>query len=754
MSIGSLGPSGIARSSAKHPWITIVAWVAVAVLVIVGGSMTHQKDYDDDFTNSPDSQVGQNLIDQHFGIDDHAGETLIFVSESTTVDDPAFRAVVDGTLANLNANFASDIASITNYYDAPDAPEMQSLVGSDGHALIVPIALHGEWSDYETRYTDFRSAMDASQTDGFQIGALGDLSGGEIGEMYGEDMEKDIQIGLPVAAVVLLLVFGSLVAAGLPLILGVFTIVTATGLAQMVGGVMVMEDAGMMLVTMIGLAVGIDYSLFLLERYREERRHGASKIDAVERAGATAGKAVLFSGGTVLLALLGLLLMPITIFQGMGVSTALTVIVAVAAALTLLPALIRLCGDWINFPRFDIVRKLRKQDQTGVAQFRDAKPGQGLWGHLAAKVMKRPGIFAAVTAGFLLLAAVPVFTMELGQPSIESFPESDYLTSYELMAENFYAGQESPVSIVVRGDIDSEATQVSVDSFIAATGEDGRYSEATTRTSENGEILVIEVMLRDDPFTEIGQDAVSDLRTEFVPNAFGDSQSSVYVAGDPAMVMDFNSELSDNLPYVFAFVLGLSFVLLMIAFRSIVVPAMSIVLNMLSVGAAYGAVVLVFQHGWFADVLGLTEVDVITNWLPVMLFCILFGLSMDYHVFLLSRIKEHWDHSGNNEASIVAGLQSTGRIITGAALIMVAVFSAFALGRMSEMQQMGFGLGIAVLLDATLIRTILVPATMRLLGDWNWYMPKVLEWLPEIHVEGKLEPIRLERLDGEHAPAD
>ena len=232
-------------------------------------------------------------------------------------------------------------------------------------------------------------------------------------------------------------------------------------------------------------------------------------------------------------------------------------------------------------------------------------------------------------------------------------------------------------------------------------------------------------MLRDDPYGEAGQDAVADLRSDYVPQAFADSGNSVYITGDPAMVLDFNTQLSDNLPYVFAFVLGLSFVLLMIAFRSIVVPAMSIVLNLLSVGAAYGSVVLVFQHGWLADTLGLTQVETITNWLPVMLFCILFGLSMDYHVFLLSRVREAWDHTADNQASIVSGLQSTGRIITGAALIMVAVFSAFAFGRMSEMQQMGFGLGVAVLLDATLIRTILVPATMR------------LHWRPQlVHAEG------------------
>jgi putative drug exporter of the RND superfamily len=753
MSGKKFGPAGLSRMSGTHPWITVVAWVIIAVSIVAGGSMVHQKDYEDDFTGSPDSQVGQNIIDERFGQDTHASESVIFVSDGVPVTDPAYQSVVEGFIGNLGA-FEGDIASITNYYDAPDAPEMQPLVSEDGTALLLPIAFHGDWSDYTDRYDDWTSAMDNSRVDGFQIGAVGDISGNEINEMVGDDMAKDIQIGLPVAGLVLLVVFGALVAAGLPLILGVITILTASGLAQLIGGLVVVDETSMSVVTMIGLAVGIDYALFLLERYREERRHGAKKVDAIERAGGTAGKAVLFSGGTVLLALLGLLLMPITIFQGMGLGTAMAVIVAVAGALTLLPAVIVLCGDWVNFPRFGTVKKLRAQDRTGIAQFRDPAPGGGMWGRLAKQVMRRPAVFAAAAGGIMLLLSVPVLTMELGQQSIASYPDSKFTESYALLSEHFYAGQDDPVSIVVTEEVGSEATTQQVEAFTAAVSQDARYGDITTRTSEDGQVLVIDLLLKDDPFMEAGQAALGDLRSDFIPDAFGDADDSVYVTGGAAFIMDFNSVLSDNLPMVFAFVLGLSFVLLMIAFRSIVVPMMSILLNLLSVGAAYGAVVLVFQHGWGADLLGLKQVDVITNWLPLMLFCILFGLSMDYHVFLLSRIREHWDHSGDNEASIVAGLQSTGRIITGAALIMVAVFGAFALGRLPEMQQMGFGLAVAVFLDATLIRTVLVPATMRLLGDKNWYMPKMLSWLPQIHVEGKLEPIRLQRLEREQASAD
>ncbi|HVL24665.1 MAG TPA: MMPL family transporter, partial [Thermomicrobiales bacterium] len=738
-----LSPQRLAARSARHPWLTIVGWVLIAVIVTALGGMTDQKDYTEDFTSKPDSQVGANLIDEHFGEQKHADETLYFHSDAYTVDDPEFKQVVDGTLANLDG-FKDDLAAVVNYYDAPESPQAQQMVGADGHSLLVHLAFKEDWGAYEgERAGDYRDAIVSSRAEGFDVYSVGDLSSAEIGDIAAEDMSKDISIGMPVAAVVLVIVFGALIAAGIPLLLGALTIMAGLGLAQVLGGAVYIDDTATSVMTMIGLAVGIDYALFYLERYREERRHGAPKVDAIERAGATAGKAVLFSGGTVLLALLGLLFMPITIFQGMGIGTALTVVIAVAAALTLLPALVRLIGDWINVPRFGIMRKLKTQDRTGYAQFEDEQRGKGLWGHVANGVMRRPVLSIVLAGGFMLLCAMPVLTMQLGQSGVESLPDSDFKRGAQLIAQDFYAGVDDPVRIVLAGDANTPAD---ADALVAAVKQDDQYGTASITTSPDNAITVVDVPTVADPYSQDGLDAVGHLKSDIVPSIFGDREGNVYVAGSPAANMDFNTELNDNLPKVFAFVLGLSFVLLLLAFRSVVVPLMSIVLNLLSVGAAYGVVVAVFQHGWFTDMLGLTQVEVIANWLPVMLFCILFGLSMDYHVFLLSRIREHWDHTGDNEASVAAGVQSTGRIITGAALIMVAVFTAFAMGRLAEMQQMGLGLGIAVLLDATLIRTILVPATMRVLGRANWYMPRALNWLPNMNVEGNLTPIRLPRM--------
>jgi len=369
---------------------------------------------------------------------------------------------------------------------------------------------------------------------------------------------------------------------------------------------------------------------------------------------------------------------------------------------------------------------------------------------VANGVMRRPVLSIVLAGGFMLLCAMPVLTMQLGQSGVESLPDSDFKRGAQLIAQDFYAGVDDPVRIVLAGDANTPAD---ADALVAAVKQDDQYGTASITTSPDNAITVVDVPTVADPYSQDGLDAVGHLKSDIVPSIFGDREGNVYVAGSPAANMDFNTELNDNLPKVFAFVLGLSFVLLLLAFRSVVVPLMSIVLNLLSVGAAYGVVVAVFQHGWFTDMLGLTQVEVIANWLPVMLFCILFGLSMDYHVFLLSRIREHWDHTGDNEASVAAGVQSTGRIITGAALIMVAVFTAFAMGRLAEMQQMGLGLGIAVLLDATLIRTILVPATMRVLGRANWYMPRALNWLPNMNVEGNLTPIRLPRMADTHPTA-
>ena len=388
-----------------------------------------------------------------------------------------------------------------------------------------------------------------------------------------------------------------------------------------------------------------------------------------------------------------------------------------------------------------------------MIEFED-RSGTGPWGRLANVVMRRPVASLLISVAILVTCALPIFTMQLGEASYESLPDTDIKRGYTILARDFDAGLDSPIIVVVDAPAADPSTTASVASLVATLEGDERFGAVTTTVSPDGQLTRIDAVTHGDPFTKASEALVAQLRDETVPGAFDRGAGNVYVTGESAFSVDFNTVLADNLPTVFAFVLGLSFLLLLVAFRSIVVPIKAIILNMLSVGAAYGMVVAVFQHGWGADLFGFTQVESITNWLPVMLFCILFGLSMDYHVFLLSRIRERYDHTHDNDEAVAFGLQSTGRIITGAALIMVAIFGTFAAGRLTDIEQMGFGLGFAVLIDATLIRTVLLPASMKLLGNRNWYLPRWLGWLPDLRVEGDLAPVRLRARDVAPQPTE
>jgi len=734
-----LSPRRLSAASARHPWRTIGLWAVVVVAItLLSSAFGEMSGGDSDgFTNRPEALVGEDLIAQHFGEDDRETETIVIQGQNATVDDPAFEATVQRTIAGLG-DFGGDIAEITDYYAlrAAGVPEAEELVSQDRHTLIIPVTFGSDSDDLVDRGAEYMRLAEAQNGGDFAVYTVGAVSGDVVyGAIAEEDTGKDISIGLPAAAIILVLVFGALVAAFLPLLLGIVAIATATGLAALLAGVMIVDEVTTVMITMIGLAVGIDYALFFVERYREERRHGVVKMAAIERAGGTAGQAVMFSGGTVILALVGLFLLPIDVFQGMAVGAILAVLVAVAAAVTLLPALLRLLGDWINAPRFGLMGKLKAQDRGSAeaAQKLRARERHGLWARIATLVMRRPVVALLLSGAVLLLAAAPALTMRTGEPGFDSLPETRLKTGYEILAREFYAGMDEPVQVVITGDV--AANRAGVAKIVTTIEADGAFGPATTTTSPDGQLTLIEAPLDADPYSGVAMDAVERLRALPNPAALADD-AVVYVTGETAFSLDFNTTLRDNTPLVFAFVLGLSFLLLLVAFRSVVVPLKAILLNLLSVGAAYGLTVAVFQHGWGADLLGLTQVEAITSWLPIFLFCILFGLSMDYHVFLLSRIREHYDRTGDNDAAVAAGLQSTGRIITGAALIMVAVFGSFAMGRLADVQQLGFGLAVAVLIDATLVRSVLVPASMKLLGRANWYLPRALRWLPDFRVEG------------------
>jgi RND superfamily putative drug exporter len=702
------------------------------------------------FTNRPESVRAQDVIDERFttGTKPASTEFLVVQSEATPVTDPAFRTEVAGLKRQVTAMGSSILAGpAISYYDALATSKDQAaaLVSKDGHAALIAVPLV---KDQDATIERLRSIAGAGSGDGFtvQVAGQGTLQA-DFTTIAEQDLRKGESIGIAIALIVLVVVFGSIVAAVLPVVMALFAIVAALGLVSLIGQIADFNLFVTNMVSMIGLAVGIDYSLFIVSRYREERRKGFERLEAIGAAGATANRAVFFSGVTVVLALAGMFILPTTIFRSLAGGAILVTIAALAASMTLLPAILALLGDRINWPRLS--------KRARVTALHD--PRGGFWDRLTRRVMARPAVF--LVAGVLVMGALGSFYFQLHRGTSQNasqlsddFPSKQAFLTLE---REFSGGVTDPAKIVITGDVGSSDAKAAIGRLQRSIASSGTFAAATqVTTSKDGTATEVDAFFKSDPSTEAAFQGIRDLRTTMVPAAFAGVQGvQVLVGGNTAFFTDFLDVTNNYQWIVLAFVLGLSFILLTVVFRSIVVPLTAIVMNLLSVAAAYGAVTLVFQKGagiGFFNAVGFQfhRAEAIEAWLPLFLFSILFGLSMDYHVFLLTRIREEYDKTGNTTESVAYGLRTTAGIITGAALIMVAVFTGFAAGRLGPLQQMGFGLAVAILLDATIVRTLLVPATMRLLGDRNWYLPKWLQWLPKINVEGR-EPTRSPLADSE-----
>jgi len=713
----------LAKASALKPWRTVAIW---ALLLITAGVLSSQLLGDAlttevTFTNEPESVQALELIEEVRG-EAASTEFVVVRSDSQTAADPEYIGYVDSVqteLASLGA-----VSSVGSYLTETGP------VSESGNTVLLPVTLTGSGVDEFTANAEIlrESLAELEQPAGFETLVAGPSTlANDFNEIAEEDLRTGETIGVAVALVVLVFVFGSFAAGVVPIILGVVAIAVGMGLAALVGQVFDLSFFITNMITMIGLAVGIDYSLFIVSRYREERHKGFEKIEAIGRAGATATRAVVFSGLTVVLALVGMLILPNTLFRSLGIGAILVVIAAVAASLTLLPAILSIMGDKIN-----ALRVRRKGSLEAESKF---------WDRVTAIVMGRPVIALVVSVGLLLVAATSFFSINTGLAGVSTLPDDiESAQAFAILEEEFAGGLTSPVEVVVQGE-EAIASATELQALIAS---DGVFGPSQIDAASTDQLAILSVQLIGDVASIESMDAVTHLRDNIVPEL--SSGVTVYVGGETATTVDFVGQTADYTPIVFAVVLGLSFILLTVAFRSIVIPGKAIAMNLLSVGAAYGLIVAFFQTGvgpeWVKDIaswLGFSQVETIENWLPLFLFSVLFGLSMDYHVFLLSRIKERFDITGDNGESVAHGLRTTGALITGAAIIMVAVFSGFAAGRLVSFQQMGFGLAVAVLLDATIVRTILVPASMKLLGDWNWYFPSWLEWIPNVSVEGHLE---------------
>ena len=716
-----LSTKTLASASARHPWRAISAWVVVTVLAVVtiatllGGSLTTEGAP----TNNPQSERANEVRAAAFPPDPSTAvsDVVVIRSDQYAVDSPQFEAYVrsfveDDEISSLSAD---------RTYLRDDSG---TLVSQDRHATIIPLALVDE--DETEALVEKVEGLDEESA--FAVSVTGEETlDHDFNLLSQEDLENgELKFGLPAALIVLLLVFGAVVAGLVPLLMAIIAIIVALGLSALLAQYFELSVFLINMLTGMGLALGIDYSLFVVSRYREERGQERGELAAIEASGATASRAVLFSGSVFVIAMFGMLIVPNSIMRSLAVGAILVGIVSVAAALTLLPALLGLLGDKVNALRIPIV---------GRGAYQASNPEGRFWGRIIRRVLRRPGLSLALSTGLLIALALPVFRMDIGTSGVSALPDRfASKQGFEALARDFPGLTTDPAEIVV-----SNASSGGVEQALAelrtTLAADPRFGAGELERSADGEVAVLSIPVAGDPSASEATNAVRELRSEIVPEAFQGTDAEALVGGQSSEDIDYFDSVIDPAPYVIAFVLLLTFVLLTVVFRSVVVAGTAVALNLLSVGAAYGLLVLVFQEGVGADLLGFQQTDTIEAWVPLFLFSVLFGLSMDYQVFLLSRIRERFDQSRDTTDAVTFGVGSTARIITGAALIIVAVFSGFARGDLIMFQQMGFGVAVALLIDATIIRSVLLPSAMKLLGDWNWYLPSWLEWLPRLQVE-------------------
>ena len=713
----------LARACSRHPWRAIGGWIvavvlAIAALALLLGDLTTEGHP----TNNPESQRAEALIAQGFPPDPSRATSDLVVVRSAryTVDSPQYRAFVSRLVAAGRAT--GGVASARVYYVTHDKTQ----ISSDRHAMLIPLNIPD---------TDDAGAVEnvAEQADlnaAFDVAVTGDQTiDNDFNELSQHDLKSgELQFGIPAALIILILVFGAIVAGLVPLLMAIISIIVALGLVAVLSQPFNLSVFIINMLTGMGLALGIDYSLFVVSRYREERAVGRVQFDAIGGAGATASRAVLVSGTAFVVAMCGMLIVPNNVMRSLALGAILVGVVSVVAALTLLPALLGLLGDRINRLRIPFV---------GSSSVERANPEGRFWHAIVERVLGRPAFSLIVATAALLALAVPVLGLNVGSNGVSTLPDRfESKRGFIALQRNFPRATTDPVLVVV----DHAAGPHVTSALGRLRSELARDREFVGRgdvlRSANGQIKVLQVPVRGDSQGPAAISAVRELRGDVIPQEFGGTDALVLVGGDTAETVDYLDSVSDPTPYVFLLVLGLTFVLLTVVFRSVVIAGTAVLLNLLSVGAAYGLLVLVFQHGIGAGLLGFSQADTIEAWVPLFLFSVLFGLSMDYQVFLLSRIRERYDGSGDTTDAVLHGVAATARIITGAALIIVAVFLGFAMGDLIMFQQMGFGVAVALLIDATVIRSVILPSAMKLLGRWNWYLPSWLEWLPRLEAEG------------------
>jgi uncharacterized membrane protein YdfJ with MMPL/SSD domain len=713
----------LARACSRHPWRTIGAWVVAVVLafasiaLLLPGNLTSNGSA----AGNPEFRQAERLEANSFPFDPSRNFNNVVIVRSTRyrVTDPRFRAFV--TKLAQEGRATGKVFDARSFYTTGD----RTLVSSDRHATLITFNV----ADTTDIKKITRIVERANGRSGFDVGITGnDVRDQDFTDLSQHDLKSgELELGLPAALLILLLVFGSVVAGFVPIALALLAIVVGLGLVAIVASIWELSIFVINMLTGMGLALGIDYSLFVVSRYREERGHDREPPDAIEAAGATASRAVLFSGTAFVIAMLGMLIVPNTVMRSLATGAILVGVTSVAAALTLLPALLGLLGDRVNALRIPFI---------GGAATQHANPEGRFWSAVVHRVLRRPALSLVLACSLLLAAAIPVFSLKIGANGISTLPDRFVSKrGFLLLQQSFPGATTDPVRIVVADRASDPAVRAALVRLRTRLAANPEFGSGVIRYSTNGSVAALDVPIHGDDAGTRAVAAVRELRSTTIPQLFANTDARVLVGGRTAENIDYFDSVSNPTPYVFALVLGLTLVLLTLAFRSLVVALTAILLNLLSVGAAYGLLVLVFLKGVGNELFGFQHVAVIEAWVPLFLFAVLFGLSMDYQVFLLSRIKERYDVSRDTQAAVAWGVGSTARIITGAALIIVAVFTGFARGDLVMFQQMGFGVAVALLIDATLIRSVILPAAMALLGRWNWYLPSWLGWLPRVQIE-------------------
>jgi RND superfamily putative drug exporter len=707
------------RWSAQHRKKAIWGWLVLVFIAFAIGGAVGTKTQDAAQSGVGESGSAERTIDNAFP--KHQVEQVLIQSDSSTATDPSFRGVVNSTQRRLEA------VPYTQAFESPYAPGNSGQVSADGHSALIRFEIAGDDTQAQDRVGAALDATSAAQaaSPGFAVEEVGDASvAKQLNDSISSDFKQAFVTSLPITLLILLIAFGALVAAAVPLILALTAVLATIGIIAILSHISPVDQSINEVILLIGLAVGVDYSMFYLRREREERESGRTEEASLAVAAATSGRAVLVSGLTVMLAMAGMYLGGAPTFTSFATGTIIVVAVAVVGSLTVLPALLAWLGDRIEKGGVPIVKN--QPWNAGEST---------VWSRILNPVLRHPAVSAVAATGLLLVLAIPTLHIHTATGGVDTLPQDlSVIKTYNKVQAAFPGGPIPALVAVSADDVTTPEVSGAVKDLQKQAAASPSFGQPiTTLISPDRTVEEVDIPLAGDGSDSKSRAALTELRDQLIPATIGQvPTATAEVGGFTADSQDFNETLKSHVFLVFAFVLSAAFLLLLVTFRSIVIPIKAIVLNLLSVGAAYGVLVWIFQEGHLESLLGFQSNGAIVAWMPLFLFVVLFGLSMDYHVFILTRIREAYDRGRSTEDAVTHGIKTTAGVVTSAAVVMISVFAIFATLSLLIFKELGVGLAVAVLIDATIIRGVLLPATMKLLGDWNWYLPKWLEWIPRV----------------------